>query len=149
MKNRQILFILGLILLIGSCSKSGSIISHNDTRYFKESPKIVTKDNRYFLRWQYSDNTKANLFYMMSSSEIINDTLQFSIPVSSSSGSLNGKVQFEEVTSITKIKKLKENKVVWKNPNGTVISLKIEPLTFADETLLMEMWKTYNSKSTF
>lgn len=148
--NRIVIFFIFIIIIASySCKTKNSFVSYNDGRYFKEYPKIVSKDNRYFLRWRYADNGNKGLFFMMSTSEIKNDTLQFRVPTSSSSGNLNGKLQFEEVTVPMKIQKIKENKVVWKDPDGKTTPLKVEALTIEDEAVLMEIWKGYNSKSTF
>ncbi len=149
MKIRKIFILFTIAFFVSFCKTNNSIISINDTRYFKETPKIVNRDDRYFVRWIYSEESTIPLFYMLTKSEIINDTLQIYIPVTTSSGNLKGKYQFDEITSSIKINKIKENKVVWREPNNSHINLQVEEMSINDARILMKIWKGYNSKEPF
>lgn len=149
MKIQKCIILIITVFFTYSCKTSSSIISINDTRYFKETPKIVSRDDRYFVKWIYADNSQIPLFYMLTKSEIVNDTLQIYIPVTSSSGNLKGKYQFDEITSETKKNLVRQNKVVWREPNNTLIKLKVEEMSLDDAKILMKIWKGYNSKEPF
>jgi hypothetical protein len=127
-KLQNYLILLIAITLIG-CTTTHSVAELNDELFFKESPKIVTDGNQYFLRFVYSDKEGAWGFAMYTSSEIYNDSLIFYIPVTTSSGNLRGRVQFEEIKSSEKIKIIKKEKVFWKEKNGTFIPLVIHRMT--------------------
>lgn len=102
-------------------------MSFSDRSYFKEPPKIVTKDDRYYLRFVYSDEGSF-AFFMMTQSKVREDKVVFFIPSTTSSGKKHGEVQYEEIRSDEKIKLIREKKAYWINPDEKMITLRIEPL---------------------
>jgi hypothetical protein len=119
----QLIILFTASLLLTACSTLNSIVSIDDKRYFSEQPKIVTKENRYFLRFRYSDYH----FYMSTDSKIETNKLIFYIAGLTSTGDAKEKLQFEEIVSEEKIKLIKEGAVFWEEP-----SKKLVPLTIGD-----------------
>jgi len=111
-------------LLITACSTLNSIVSIDDKRYFSEQPKIVTRENRYFLRFRYSDYH----YYMSADTKIETNKLIFYIAGLTSTGDAKGKLQFEEIVSKEKINLIKEDAVFWEEPSKKLVPLKIEDM---------------------
>ena len=119
---------LALSLAFSGCSPS-CIASVNDPGWFKEGPKMVTRDGRYFFRFRYSEHPDSRFaFFMMAWSTIRNDKLIFYIPVTTSSGNCKGRLQFEEIVSQDKLSLAKKGSVYWMEPDGTLIPLEIKPM---------------------
>jgi hypothetical protein len=115
-KSSQTLFFL--MLTFGCTTSERSIASLNDEQYFNEAPKIVIYENRYFLRFQYSDKNNAWGFYMFIHSKFKKDSLIFYLPATTSSGSMRGRIQFQEITSGKELKAIIENNFFWEEPDG-------------------------------
>lgn len=125
MKKSIITISICLTFLIVGCFSTSGVISLENKSYFKEIPKIVIKKDRYFLRFRYSETEKFT-FFMMTNSKIKDDKLIFYLPVTTSSGNLKGKLQFEEILTQKKIALIKEGLVFWEEPDKQLIPLKIE-----------------------
>ncbi|MDA3863675.1 MAG: hypothetical protein PF689_07365 [Deltaproteobacteria bacterium] len=114
------ILISGLLFLILGCASAR--ISINDKEIFMESPKIVVKEDRYFLKFRYAESPKF-VFYAMTWSKIQGNKLIFYMPCTSSSGNLRGVVQYEEIVSPDKIDLIKKQSVYWENPENKLIKL--------------------------
>ena len=128
MRSLSSIINISFLLFALGCSSSFRIALADDG-YFLESPKIVTTQNRFFLRWRYADKP---LFAMYSASKIENGKLVFYIPVTTSTGSESRKLHFEEIKDPAKLLLVSENKVFWEDPDGSLKELKVEPMS-ADE----------------
>lgn len=117
------LFITSLLITACSATSKG-IVSIDDKKYFSEEPKIVTKQNRYFIRFRYSDFP----YYMSADSKIETNKLIIYIPGTTSTGNAKGKLQFEEIVSEAKIKLIREGAVFWEEPSKKLVPLKIEDM---------------------
>jgi hypothetical protein len=102
-----------------------------DPEYFKEPPTIVTIDDKYFLRFVYTDKGSF-VYFMATQSRIKGDKLLFYIPATTSSGSKHGQVQFEEIRTDDKIRLIREKLAYWINPDGTTVTLRMGPLNEAE-----------------
>jgi hypothetical protein len=122
--NKLIVLLTASLLITACFSTLEGTVSIDDKSYFSEEPKIVTRENRYFLRFRYSDYP----FYMSADSKIESNKLIFYIPVTTSTGNAKGKLQFEEIISEEKIKLIKEGAVFWQEPSKKLVSLKIEDM---------------------
>lgn len=122
---KTILNLILLIFLITACASPWRV-GFDERQRFEESPKIVEHDNRYFLRFRYSDDPKGYHFAMFGASRIKNDTLLFCIPASTSSGYLKGVVQFEEVISPRKIELIEQGIVFWEGEHRLLTPIAIE-----------------------
>ena len=118
--NKLIVFIT-VSLLLTACFTLNSIVSIDDKSYFSEQPKIVTKENRYFLRFRYSDYH----YYMSADSKIETNKVVFFIAGLTSAGDAKGKLQFEEIVSEEKKKLIKKGAVFWEEPSKKLVQLKI------------------------
>ena len=127
MKNLRLLVLLNLSYFFVACSLKG-FIALNDEYYFSESPKIVTKENRYFLRFRYSDAENAWGFYMFTESIMKEDKVIFYIPATTSTGDKRGRLQFEEIISEGKIDFIKKGAVFWE-VEGKLTPLMIEVMS--------------------
>lgn len=121
-------------MTFSGCISTKSIASLNDKRYFKESPSIVSYQGKYFLRFVYTDQTFA--FSMSCESKVRRDTLIFYLPVTTSSGDLRGKTQFQEVFKANEIEIVKEENVYWEEPDESLVKMSIEPLKLEEIELL-------------
>src|SRR5690606_28473472 len=92
---KNIFCLIIILVTVTGCVSTKSISSYNDKTYFKESPKIVSYKDRYFLRFVYPNDTFA--FFMMCESKINADTLIYYLPITTSSGNLRGKIQLQEI----------------------------------------------------
>lgn len=142
MKIRKSVFciLLGLLVLTG-CSSTSSIASFSDKNYFKESPSIITYQDKYFLRFVYTDESFA--FFMMCDSKIKSDSLIYYLPVTTSSGNLIGKIQFQEIIKENEIEIIKKKKVFWEEPDESYVLMMIERIKDEEINLLP---KTENKK---
>ena len=122
--NKLIVFFIASLLIIACSSSLKGLVSIYDKRYFSEEPKLVTKENRYFLRFRYSDYP----FYMSANSKIETNKVIFYIPGTTSTGNAIEKLQFEEIVSEGKIKLIKEGAVFWEEPSKKLVPLKIEDM---------------------
>jgi hypothetical protein len=118
--------IISILAALSGCTSSRSITSLNNELYFKESPKIIVIEDSYYLRFIYSDTQNANGFAMFTESKIINDSLIFYLPVTTSSFNRKGMTQFEEIITKNKIEIIKNGKVFWKNPDESIIHMEIQ-----------------------
>jgi hypothetical protein len=125
MNKIKLTLILILLLMIAGCASAS--ISMNDQDLLMESPKIVTKQGMYFIRFRYAESPSF-VFYMMTWSKIRDNKLIFYIPVTSSSGDLRGVVQFEEIVSPKKIDLIKKDLVFWQEPDKKLIPLEIDTM---------------------
>ena len=126
MTKRIVFFTVSL--LITACA-STSRVSIGDKNYFKEEPKIVTKENRYFLRFRYTDMNNFGHYYFSTESKIENNKLVFYFQgVTSSTADAQGKLQFEEIISENKISLIKEGAVFWEESDKKLVSLKVEEM---------------------
>ncbi|HEY9082906.1 MAG TPA: hypothetical protein VIN73_06210 [Vicingaceae bacterium] len=116
---KNIFCLIIVLVTVTGCVSTKSISSYNDKTYFKESPKIVSYKDRYFLRFVYPDNTFA--FFMMCESKINADTLIYYLPVTTSSGNLRGKIQFQEIFKANEIEIIKKKNVYWEEPDGSLV----------------------------
>ena len=116
-----------LMMLLLGCTTT-SKIRFDDKKYFQEPPKIVTSGNRFFLRWVYAAD-QQHLFAMFSESKIMRDSLFFYIPVTTSSGKLNGRLHLEELRAQEKLIFISGSKAFWRNPDGSLNVLKLEPMS--------------------
>jgi hypothetical protein len=122
MKN---LLIILLLVFISGCSNT-SIMSYKDKSYFLESPHIVKVKNKYFLKFQFSDNQNYYPAFAMNTwSKIKNNKLLFYIPATTSSGDRSGIIQYEQIINKKKITLLENNSVYWVEPNNTLIKLQV------------------------
>ena len=135
MKIRKSIFciIIGLIIVSG-CVSTKSITSINNKKYFKESPSIVSYQEKYFLRFVYSDETFA--FYMECESKVNSDTLIYYLPVTTSSGDLRGKTQFQEIIKANEIEIIKKENVYWEEPDESLVKMMVEQLKDEEIELL-------------
>jgi len=135
MKIRKSIFciIIGLIIVSG-CVSTKSITSINNKKYFKESPSIVSYQEKYFLRFVYSDETFA--FYMACESKFNSDTLIYYLPVTTSSGDLRGKTQFQEIIKANEIEIIKKENVYWEEPDESLVKMMVEQLKDEEIELL-------------
>ena len=135
MKIRKSIFciIIGLIIVTG-CVSTKSIASINNKKYFKESPSIVSYQEKYFLRFVYSDETFA--FYMACESKVNSDTLIYYLPVTTSSGDLRGKTQFQEIIKANEIEIIKKENVYWEEPDESLVKMMVEQLKDEEIELL-------------
>ena len=124
-------FIIIPLLSIIGCVSPG--ISMHDLGIFSESPKIVTHDGRYFLRFRYGNDERV--FYFITWSNIKNEKLIFYVPATSSSGDPRGRVQFEEIADKGKIDYIRRGEVYWEEPSGDLIPLKIDSMKESIESL--------------
>lgn len=118
--------LLILFVITASCASPWRV-GFDERQRFEESPKIVEYDNRYFLRFRYSDAPDGYHFAMFGASRIKNDTLLFYIPASTSSGYLKGVVQFEEIISPRKIELIEQRVVFWEGENRVLTPMVVEP----------------------
>ncbi len=123
---KNIFCLIIVLVTVTGCVSTKSISSYNDKTYFKESPKIVSYKDRYFLRFVYPDDTFA--FFMMCESKINADTLIYYLPVTTSSGNLRGKIQFQEIFKANEIEIIKKKNVYWEEPDGSLVVMPIEQL---------------------
>jgi hypothetical protein len=121
-------------MIFVGCTSTKSITSHNNIKYFKESPSIVSYQTRYFLRFVYSDESSA--FFMMCESKVKNDSLIYYLPVTTSSGNLSGKPQFQEIIKENEIDIIKKKKIFWEEPDGSHVPMTIEQLKDEEIKLL-------------
>lgn len=146
MTKLSLTIVLSAGLLTG-CISTRSFVALNNKTYFKQPPKIVTKDNRYFMRFVYGDSEDSQGFFMMTWSRIEGDKLIFYLPATSSSGSLRGRVQYEEVKTIEKINRINDHKAFWEEPDGTLIQLPIEPINNEDGSLIqIQHYQDYHER---
>lgn len=131
---RNILCIIIALMSVVACTSSRSISSLNNKSYFKESPSIVSYQTRYFLRFVYSDESFA--FFMMCESKLKNDSLVFYLPVTTSSGDLRGKTQFQEIIKENEIDIINKKKVFWEEPDGSYVSMEVEIISDEEIELL-------------
>jgi hypothetical protein len=120
-------FLIFCATALGACSSQRSIMSFSDRSYFKEPPNIVTKDDRYYLRFVYTDQGSF-AYFMMTQSKVRENKVVFFIPSTTSSGKKHGDVQYEEIRNEDKIKLIREKRAFWINPDKTMITLRIAPL---------------------
>lgn len=123
------------VLILSGCVSSSSIASLNDRDYFKESPKIVTYEGRYFMRFVYPD-PEGFVFFMMADSKVNNDSLIYYLPVTTSSGNMRGRVQFQETVKANEIEIIKKNRVFWEEPNGSLVAMDVGQLKAEEIGLL-------------
>jgi hypothetical protein len=134
--SRLIILLLLSSLLISGCISSGKgMIAASDENYFKEFPKIVTHEGKYYLRFRYADKP---LFYMYASTKIQDNTLVLYIPVTTSTGYRAGKLHYQEIGLQEQIKLAKEDAVFWENPGGQLVQLKVEPMNEEDIEMIRE-----------
>ena len=126
MKSLSFIVVAGLLVLMGCTTISK--VGIDDKKYFQEPPKIVTSGNRFFLRWVYAAD-QQHLFAMFSESKIMRDSLFFYIPVTTSSGKLNGRLHLEEIREQEKLIFISGSKAFWRNPDGSLNVLKLEPMS--------------------
>ena len=86
-----------------------------------ESPTIVTKDNRYFIKFRYGKD--AFLFTIQS--KIENDKLILYLPVTTSTGHPGGRVSIQEITESNELALVKSGKIFWEEPDKNLILLKV------------------------
>lgn len=115
-----------ILLLLSSACASPWRVSYDDRERFEEAPKIVKIDERYFIRFRYSDEERGMHFVMFTDSRIKHDTLLFFIPASTSSGYRKGVVQFEEIKSPKKIVMIEQKLVFWEGENRVRTPLPVE-----------------------
>jgi hypothetical protein len=125
--------IIGLMIVSG-CVSTKSITSHNNKKYFKESPSIVSYQDKYFLRFVHSDETFA--FYKYCVSKVNSDTLIYYLPMTTSSGDLRGKTQFQEIIKANEIEIIKKKNVYWEEPDESHVPMTIEQLKDEEIKLL-------------
>jgi len=120
---KRILYLLVIsALILTGCTSPG--ISIYDTEVFKESPKIVMKNDIYYVRYRYSEGA----FALLTSSKIKDDKLIFYLECTTSSGYPNGRLGFEKIMDRKRINLIKRKSVFWQEPDGKLIPLEIEPL---------------------
>ncbi|MEP1097434.1 MAG: hypothetical protein ABJG78_20115 [Cyclobacteriaceae bacterium] len=137
MKIRRTMFcVLFGLLIVSGCTSTKSIASLNNGEYFKESPTIASYKGRYFMRFVYSDNEGVFAFFMMPQSKVNSDSLIYYLPVTSSSGDLKGKTQFQEIIKENEIEIIKKKKVFWEEPDGSLVVMFIEQLKDEEIKLL-------------
>lgn len=125
--------LLGLLVMTG-CISTKSIASLEDKNYFKESPSIITYQDKFFLRFVYTDESFA--FFMMCDSKIKNDSLIYYLPATTSSGNLTGKTQFQEIIKENEIEVIKKKRVFWEEPDESYVSMTIEQIKDEEIDLL-------------
>jgi hypothetical protein len=114
-----------------ACSTQRSVMSFSDRSYFKEPPKIVTKGDKYYLRFVYTDQGSF-AYFMMTESRVKEDRVIFFIPSTTSSGKKHGEVQYEAIENNEKIRLIREKRAFWVNPDETTVTLRVEPLDEED-----------------
>jgi len=124
-RKNVLCIIFGLMIFFG-CESTRSISSFNNKRYFKESPSIVSYQDKYFLRFVFTDETFA--FYMWCESKVKNDTLIYYLPVTTSTGDRSGKIQFQEIFKANEIEIILNKNVYWEEPDESLVKMLIEPL---------------------
>jgi len=116
-----------LMMMLPGCRTTSKIV-FDDKKYFQEPPKIVTSADRFFLRWVYADDQQP-LFAMFSESRIKKDSLFFYIPVTTSTGKVNGRLHLEEIKNPQKLSFIQQHKAFWINPDGSLKSLNPRPMS--------------------
>jgi len=91
--------LLCCILALTGCAVNRSITNLNNDIFFRQPPKIVVIENQYFIRFVYSDRDDAHRFAMSTESKVVNNSLIFYLPVTTSSYDMSGRTQFEEIIS--------------------------------------------------
>jgi hypothetical protein len=125
MNSSKYLFLF--LFVLGACASQRSVMSFSDRSYFKDPPKIVAKDDRYYLRFVYTDQGSF-AYFMMTQSKVREDKVVFFIRSTTSSGKKHGEVQYEEIRADEKIRLIREKMAYWINPDEKLITLRIEPL---------------------
>lgn len=121
--------VIGLFILVASwywnhISYGHGNFSMNDPSVFEEQPKIVIKNDRYYLRFHYG----SWACHFTTKRRIAGDQLIFSVPVQTSSGCPKNSLAFEEITDPRKIELIKKRKVFWEEPNRVLLSLEVESM---------------------
>ena len=128
-------------MIISCMTTSGSLMSHNDNKYFKESPTIVITEDECFLRWRYS--SEGMIFYMIAESNIVNDKLIFNVSGTTSTGNPSGRRHLQGIRDEAKKKLAMNGGAYWKEPDGTLVQLNVEKISKADQVYLRE-WEIKN-----
>ncbi len=123
------LVILKLAFLLLLSANSFGQFSMFDKHYFSESPKIVHRDGRCFVRYKYGTFPDNFSFFFATCSKIKDDKLVFSLPCTASSGHrTEGQLQFEEIKNHEKIQLIKEGVAFWLEPDKTLTALSVDSL---------------------
>jgi hypothetical protein len=122
-----------LLILLLRCAPI-AFINLNDQARFKESPKIIKAEDRFFIRFRYADDESEGPppLFMSVQSKIIDDKLVFFVPATASAGNMSGQLQFEEITPEKKVEIIKSGQVFWKEVNGDLLPVTVEPATEED-----------------